>query len=184
MTVQAGAARLMLDEEPGRALAPLRAVEETGRQALAEMSRLLGILRGEDDILARAPQPGLADLDALLAQAHAAGLPVELTVEGEPAVLPPGIGLAAYRIVQEALTNARRHAGPAHAHVTVSYGREALELEVADDGRGGFAGTGAGHGLVGMRERAGIYDGELEAGPRPGGGFTVRARLPLEAMQS
>jgi signal transduction histidine kinase len=183
MTVQAGAARLVLEEEPGRALAPLRAVEETGRQALAEMSRMLGILRGDDEP-ALVPQPGLADLNALLSQAHAAGLPVELTVEGEPAALPPGVELAAYRIVQEALTNARRHAGPAHAHVTVSYGRDALELEVADDGRGAFAGKGAGHGLVGMRERAGLYDGEVQAGPRPGGGFSVRARLPLEAVQS
>ena len=183
MTVQAGAARLVVEEEPERAVAPLRAVEETGRQALAEMSRLLGILQGEDEP-ALVSQPGLADLDALLVQAHAAGLPVELTVEGEPTALPPGVDLAAYRIVQEALTNARRHAGPARAHVTVSYTPEALELEVADDGCGGFAETGAGHGLVGMRERAGLYDGDLEAGPRPGGGFTVRARLPLEAVQS
>jgi signal transduction histidine kinase len=184
MTVQAGAARLVLEEEPRRALAPLRAVEETGRQALAEMSRLLGILRGEEDQPALVPQSSLADLDALLAQARASGLPVELTVEGEPAALPPGVDMAAYRIVQEALTNARRHAGPAHAHVTISYGRDALELEVADDGRGGPSGQGSGHGLVGMRERAGLYDGELEAGPRPGGGYSVRARLPLEALRS
>ena len=183
MTVQAGAARLVLDEEPERAVAPLRAVEETGRQALAEMSRLLGILRGEDEPTL-VSQPGLADLDTLLAQAQTAGLPVELTVEGEPATLPPGVDLAAYRIVQEALTNARRHAGPAHAQVTVCYERDALELEVTDDGRGGFAGKGVGHGLIGMRERAGLYDGEIEAGPRPGGGFTVRARLPLEALRS
>jgi signal transduction histidine kinase len=179
MTVQAGAARVLLDEAPGRARESLRAVEETGRQALAEMRRLLGILRHEGGP-SLAPQPGLADLEALVEQARAGGLPVELAVEGAREPLPPGVDLAAYRIVQEALTNARRHAGPARARVTVRYGGGALGLEVADDGSRASGGAGDGHGLVGMRERVALYGGELQAGPRPGGGFAVRARLPTE----
>ena len=181
MTVQAGAARMLLAEEPERARAPLRAVEETGRQALAEMRRLLGILREEGEP-SLAPQPGLGSLEGLLAQARATGLPVELTVEGERARLPPGVDLAAYRIVQEALTNARKHAGPAHTQVSLRYHGEMLELEIADDGHGPTGSSGGGgHGLVGMRERATLYGGALEAGPRPTGGFTVSARLPIEA---
>ena len=180
MTVQAGAARLLLTDEPDRAQAPLVAVEETGRQALAEMRRLLGILRGEDGRGDLAPEPGLARLDELLAHARTAGLPVELAVDGEPRTLAIGVDLAAYRIVQEALTNARKHAGPARAWVTLRYGREALELEIADDGRAGASNAGGGHGLVGMRERVTVYGGELEAGPRAEGGYALRARLPVE----
>ena len=178
MTVQAGAARLLLDEEPERARAPLLAVEETGRQALAEMRRLLGILRTEEGEPALAPQPGLADLERLLEQARGAGLPVELSLEGQRRPLAPGVDLAGYRIVQEALTNAIKHAGPARAHVAVRYAPEALELEITNDGRTGANGGEGGHGLVGMRERAALYGGELEAGRRDGGGFIVRARLP------
>lgn len=181
MTVQAGAARLLLSDDPERAREPVLSVEETGRHALAELRRLLGILRADEREAALAPQPGLARLDDLLGQAHRAGLPVELAVAGEPRLLPPGVELTAYRIVQEALTNARRHAGPARAHVLLRYGIEALDLEVTDDGRAApTRGDGGGHGLVGMRERVALYDGIFEAGPRPGGGFVVRARLPLE----
>jgi signal transduction histidine kinase len=181
MTVQAGAARLLLAEEPGRAREPLLAVEETGRQALAEMRRLLGILRrAEDAVLA--PQPGLARLGELLAQARAAGLPVELRVEGEPRTLSAGVDLAAYRIVQEALTNVRKHAGPARAELAVRYEEDTLELEIANDG--GIAANGdGGHGLVGMRERVSLYGGELATGPRAEGGYVVRARLPLGRRQ-
>jgi signal transduction histidine kinase len=179
MTVQAGAARLQLDDELGRARPPLLAVEETGRQALGELRRLLGILRRDDGEVALRPQPGLGDLEGLVAQANGAGLPVELSIQGTPAPLPPGVELTAYRIVQEGLTNTRKHAGPARAWVAVRYGRDELELEIIDDGRVGANGR-AGHGLLGMRERAELYGGELEAGERPDGGFAVRARLPLE----
>jgi signal transduction histidine kinase len=181
MTVQAGAARLLLSEDQGRAREPVLSVEETGRQALAELRRLLGMLRADEREASLAPQPGLARLDDLLGQARAAGLPVELAVAGEPRVLPPGVELTAYRIVQEALTNAHRHAGPARAHVLLRYRIEALDLEVTDDGGAApTRGDEAGHGLVGMRERVALYDGTFEAGPRPEGGYAVRARLPLE----
>jgi signal transduction histidine kinase len=181
MTVQAGAARLLLAEEPERARSPLLSVEETGRQALADMRRLLGILREEEVGAALAPQPGLARLDALLEQARQAGLPVEITIEGERRALSAGIDLTAYRIVQEALTNARKHARPAHAHVTIRYTRDALDLEISNDGQPARNGQGPGHGLVGMRERVALYGGQLDATPRPEGGYTVRAHLPVEA---
>jgi signal transduction histidine kinase len=179
MTVQAGAARLLLDEDPERAREPLLAVEETGRQTLAEMRRLLGILR-RDMVPGLNPQPGLADLDALLERCERAGLPVKLAVEGKREPLAPGMDLAAYRVVQEALTNAIKHAGPARAEVTVRYDEHALALDIADDGQAHPAGAGHGHGLVGMRERVTLYGGEFHAGPRSGGGYAVHARLPLE----
>ena len=180
MTVQAGAARLLLGEDPGRAREPVVAVEETGRNALAELRRLLGAIRPEESEAVTAPQPGLARLDELLDRTRHAGLPVDLVVAGEPRVLPPGVDLAAYRIVQEALTNTRRHAGPAHAHVLVHYGIETLELEVTDDGRTPpRPSDGDGHGLVGMRERAVLYGGTLDAGPRPEGGYAVRVHLTV-----
>ncbi|MGH3114094.1 MAG: sensor histidine kinase [Gaiellaceae bacterium] len=181
MTVQAGAARLLLPEDPARAREPLLSVEETGREALAEMRRLFGIVRGEEVNAALAPQPGLARLDVLVEQARKAGLPVALTLEGERHVLPPGVDLTAYRIVQEALTNALKHARPARAQVTIRYGREALDIEITNDGRRARTGEATGHGLVGMRERVALYSGELEAGPRERGGYAVRARLPVEA---
>jgi signal transduction histidine kinase len=183
MTVQAGAARLLLDEEPERAAGPLLAVEETGRQALTDLRRLFEIMQEEASTTTSGPQTGLADLDGLLAHTRRAGLPVELAVEGHPRALTPGVDLAAYRIVQEALTNARKHAGPARAHVAVRYGPEALDLEITDDGRASTKGRNGGHGLVGMRERAALYGGELAAGPRTEGGFIVRARLPIEAAE-
>ena len=183
MTVQAGAARLLLEEDPERARAPLLAVEETGRQALGELRRLLGILRADEPATALRPQPGLADLEDLLAQARGAGLPAELVVEGTPATLPAGVDLAAYRIVQEGLTNTRKHAGPARAQVAVRYASDALELRDQRRRTRGRHDGGGGHGLVGMRERVALYGGQLEAGPRPEGGFSVRARLPLEAAR-
>jgi len=186
MTVQAGAARVLLDEDPRRALEPVSSVEETGRLALAELRRLLGILQpepGEGEV-SLVPQPGLARIGDLLTGARRAGLPVELVIAGEQRVLPPGIDLTAYRIVQEALTNAHKHGGPTRAHVFLRYGIEALELEVTTDG--GIApngGDGSGHGLVGMRERVALYDGTFEAGPRAQGGYAVRALLPVEVSE-
>jgi len=180
MTVQAGAARLLLDGDPHRAAEPLRAVEETGRQALAEMRRLLGVLRddaGEPELV---PQPGLKDLPTLATTIREAGLEVTMTVEGQQRPLPAGVELAAYRILQEALTNTLKHAGAARAQVTVRYAPDSVTLEVRDDGHTPPA-DGRGHGLLGMRERAVLYGGELEAGPLPGGGFSVRARLPVES---
>jgi signal transduction histidine kinase len=181
MTVQAGAARLLLAQDPERAREPILAVEETGREALAETRRLLGILRSDMSEAELEPQPGMASLETLVARTRLAGLPVELTVEGEGVKLAPGLDLAAYRIVQEALTNALKYAGPAHAWVTVRYLRDALELEISNDGRSPERQNGSGgHGLVGMRERVSLYGGSVEAGPHPVRGFVVRARLPLE----
>jgi signal transduction histidine kinase len=182
MTVQAGAARLLLAAEPDRALEPILTVEQTGRQALGELRRLLGIL-GTGNGSALAPQPGLAQIVTLADQTRKAGLPVELTVVGESDPLPPGINLAAYRIVQEALTNVRKHAGPTQAHITVRHEREALELEITNEGSYAQIGQPSGHGLVGMRERVALYRGQLEAGPLTTGGFAVRVRLPLEEEQ-
>jgi signal transduction histidine kinase len=186
MVVQAEAAEAMLDSAPDRARRPLAAVQETGRGALGELRRMLGVLREvADEGPALAPQPGLSGLDELVRQVREAGLPVSVRVEGEPRPLPPGIDLSAYRIVQEGLTNALKHAGPASAEVVVRYGPRELELEVRDDGRGrGSGSNGGGHGLLGMRERVALYGGELAAGPRPGGGFALTARLPLEALGS
>lgn len=157
----------------------LDAIESTGAKALAEMRRLLHMLRADDEAVALAPQPSLAQLEPLAAQVRDAGLPVELRIEGNPRELPPGVDVSAYRIVQEALTNALKHAGPAHARVSIRYADDALELEIADTGSGATNGAGAGHGLVGMRERVAVFGGELDSGPRDGGGFAVRARLPL-----
>jgi signal transduction histidine kinase len=142
------------------------------------------MLRTHDEDVALLPQPSLRYLDALAAQVREAGLPVELSVKGEPIELPPGVDLSAYRIVQEALTNALKHAGPTSARVVVRYGKDDLELEIADTGAGAVASDGEGHGLVGMRERVSLYGGRLEAGPRDGGGFAVRARLPLDSDRS
>ena len=184
MVVQAGAGTRVLERDPNRARAALASIESSGRQALAEMRRLLGILRTDRDGLALAPQPGLAHLDALIDDVRGAGLPVELTVVGEPLALPSGIDLSAYRIIQEGLTNAIKHAGAAHAEVVVRYGEREVEIEIVDDGRGiaESAGDGArtGHGLVGMRERVNLYGGRLETGSRESGGYRVHACLPVE----
>jgi signal transduction histidine kinase len=177
MTVQAGAVRRLLAPEQAREREALLTVEETGRQALTEMRRLLGVLRQEGESAALTPQPGLGTIDSLVQQVREAGLPVELTFEGERIALPPGVDLSAYRIVQEALTNALRHAGPARAWVSVRYRADEVEVEVANDGRSKE--NGDGHGLVGMRERVALCGGVLSAGPRPGGGYTISARLPV-----
>ena len=180
MVVQAEAAQEVLKRSPERAVEPLQAVQDTGRQAMVEMSRLVGLLRDQGEEIGLAPQPGLADLNALLDQVRDAGLPVQMHVEGRYRQLPLGVDLSAYRVVQEALTNALKHAGPARAEVTVRYARDALELEVSDDGPGSGNGHVGGHGLVGMRERIKVFGGDLQTGPRPEGGFAVRARLPLD----
>jgi signal transduction histidine kinase len=181
IVVQARGGRRSLADEPEEAREAFDAIEATGAQALAEMRRLLGLLRRDEAQLTLSPQPSLASLRSLAAQVSEAGLPVEVTVEGEQRELPPGVDLSAFRIVQEALTNALKHAGPATARVVVRYGKEALELEIFDTGSGLGSGDGGGHGLVGMRERATLYGGELTAGRRSGGGFGVRVRLPLAA---
>ena len=181
MVVQAGAARSMLRAEDDATRAQLQSIEGIGRQALTEMRHMLEMLR-DDAELGLEPLPGIAQLDGLVAAAREANLPVDVRVEGEPQPLPPGIDLTAYRIVQEALTNAIKHAGPATANVTVRYRPEALELEVCDDGAGTAKanGNGVGHGLVGMRERTALYGGELHVGPRDdGAGYVVRVRLPV-----
>jgi signal transduction histidine kinase len=179
MTVQAGAAEEMLKVDPARALEPVQAVQETGRRALAEMKRLVGMLREGDEEAGLEPQPGVGDLDRLLVHVREAGLPVELRVEGSPRPLPIGVDLSAYRLIQEALTNALKHAGAASALVVLDYRERALAIEVTDDGVGTADGNGHGHGLLGMRERVAIFGGELEAGPSDRG-FAVRALLPLE----
>ena len=181
MVVQAQAGpRLLAD--PEQALGAFRSIETTGREALVELRRLLGVLRGGDERAATAPQPGLASLETLLEQVREAGLRVDLRIEGAPLQLPAGVDLSAFRIVQEALTNALKHAGRAEAEVIVRYGAGAVELEILDNGVGpGLRADGSGHGLVGMRERVALYGGSLEAGSRNGHGFAVRARLPVEA---
>jgi signal transduction histidine kinase len=181
MVLQTRGGRRMLDTDPADTRAALDAIEHAGEQALGEMRRLLGVLRSGEAEQALAPQPSLERLDELAAGLTATGLPVHVSVEGEPIGLPPGIDVCAYRIVQEALTNALKHAGPAHARVTVRYAPSDLELEVLDDGRGNGSGggSGSGHGLAGIRERVAVYGGALEAGRLPEGGYALRARLPL-----
>lgn len=181
MLVQAGAARRILEKDPAKATGALEAIEATGREAMTEMRRLLGVLRDEGTAGSLVPQPSLHDLDDLADQFRRAGLPVALEVRGEARDLPPGLDLTAYRIVQEALTNTLKHAGAAEASVTVAYGDDAVAVEVRDDGRGAASSPveGAGQGLIGMRERVELFDGELRAGPAPGGGYAVRARLPI-----
>ena len=177
MVVQAAAAEEVLARDPERARAPLVAIQDTGAQALTEMRRLLGMLRADESRLARAP--GLAGLNALADEFRHAGLPLEVDVEDGRPPLAPGLDLAAYRIVEEALTNALKHGGGASSRVSIRHTRDAIELEVSDDGNGPPRGDGTGHGLIGMRERAALYDGTVEAGPRAGGGFAVHARLPM-----
>jgi signal transduction histidine kinase len=179
MTVQAGAVRRLLKPEQEREREALKVVEETGRQALTEMRRLLGMMRTEGETAALAPQPGIKTLDRLLEHVREAGMPVELTVQGEPFDLPPGIDLSAYRIVQEALTNALRHGGPARAWVSVRYGDGEVEVDVENDGRSNGEGDPAGLGLVGMRERVAMCGGAFQAGPRDGGGYRISATLPV-----
>jgi signal transduction histidine kinase len=179
MTVQAGAVRRLLLPEQERERLALEAVEATGREALTEMRRLVGLLRKEGAMPEFAPQPSMRAVDVLVGTVREAGLPVELAVEGDPTELPPGVDLSAYRVIQEALTNALKYAGPANAWVTVRWKASELELEIANDGRSEPGGDGGGHGLDGLRERVALVGGSIESGPRDGGGFVVKAHLPL-----
>lgn len=178
MGVQAAAAERVLERDPARAREPLLAIQETARDAVDELRRLLGVLRESEGQEGLSPQPGLTALDSLAEQMRAAGLPVELRVEGRPNGLSPGIELSAYRIVQEALTNALRHAGGAPAEVVVRHLPRELEIEVADRGNGNGGNGEVGHGLIGMRERVALYGGTIATGPEAGGGYRVRASLP------
>jgi signal transduction histidine kinase len=180
MTVQAGAAKAVAAEDPEAALRAMGAVEEAGRQALDELRHLLGVLRPETDLDGLVPQPGLADLPRLVEQIRGAGVEVSLATDGVSAELPARVDLFAYRIVQEALTNVLKHAGPgAHTEVRLGTDRSGIVIEVLDDGNGTDDGMeSAGHGIVGMRERARLLGGTLDARPRPGGGFRVVAHLP------
>jgi len=179
MTVQASGVRRLLRPDQDREREALLVVERTGREALAEMRRMVGVLRRPEEAPALAPQPSLDHLGRLVDQARDAGLPVELHIEGEAIQLPAGIDLTAYRLVQEGLTNVVKHAEATRAAVLVNYGDSYLEVTVTDDGKGVGNGDGGGHGLVGMRERVSVYDGEIDAGPQPGGGYCLRAKLPL-----
>jgi len=181
MTVQASGVRRLLRPEQEREREALLIVEQTGREALAEMRRLVGVLRRPEEAPALAPQPSLQYLDKLVDQVRESGLTVDLKVEGEAAKLPASVDLAAYRLVQEGLTNTLKHAQADRAEVLVRYGNGEVELVVADDGNGKGGGDGSGHGLVGLRERIAVCGGELETGPRTGGGYEVRARLPMNS---
>jgi signal transduction histidine kinase len=181
MVVQAGAERHALPDEQAETREVLGSIELSGRRALVEARRLLGMLRNKDDRRELEPQPSIEHLDRLVDQVRRAGLPVDLHVDGERPPLPAGVDLCAYRIVQEGLTNALKHAGPARAEVVLRFVPRALEVEVRDDGRGvrDRKGNGPGHGLIGMRERVALYGGRLDAGPGERGGFVIRAHLPL-----
>jgi signal transduction histidine kinase len=181
MTVQAGAVRRVLLPEQERERRALESVEATGREALTEMRRLVGLLRDRGEVPDLAPQPSLRALDVLIGTVREAGLLVDLEVQGRERDLPPGVDLSAYRLLQEALTNSLKHAGSARAWVTLRWLDDELELEVADSGRSDGTPTGAGQALAGMRERVALCGGTLETGPRDGGGFVVRCHLPLES---
>ena len=179
MTVQASGVRRLLRPDQDREREALLVVERTGREALAEMRRMVGVLRRPEEAPSLAPQPSLDHVSRLVEQAREAGLPVELRIEGEAIQLPAGIDLTAYRLVQEGLTNVVKHAEATQAEVLVDYGDGYVEVTVRDDGKGVGNGDGGGHGLVGMRERVSVYGGEIDAGPQTGGGYRLRAKLPL-----
>lgn len=185
MVVQAEAGPVAVERNPDRATAAFDSISATGKQALTEMRRLLGVLRADTDGL-RAPQPGASQIPDLVSGVRAAGLDVDLEIRGPTRQLPPALDLSAYRLLQEALTNVLRHAGPARATVRIDYDPDGLRLEVTDDGIGALGveqpDGAAGHGLVAMRERVALVGGSLEVGPRAGGGWTVRAVLPLDPV--
>jgi signal transduction histidine kinase len=182
VVLQARGARKVLPAEQADVRSSLDTIERSASEALTEMRRLLSLLRDDDEALSLAPQPSLARVDVLAQRARDAGLAVELQIDGELGGLPAGVDVSGYRIVQEALTNAIKHAGGGTAQVRIARDADELTIEVVDDGRGPNGGDeGGGHGLVGMRERVALYGGRFEAGPRAGGdGFALRAQLPLE----
>ena len=185
IAVQSGVANHVIDSRPAQARQALATIEATSRSALVELRRLLGVLRqGDDPVASLEPNPGMAELGRLADQIRSAGVEVELKVEGEPGDLPPGVDLSAFRIAQEGLTNVLKHGGGV-ARVLVRYSPGAVAVEIADDGRAGAADVapaeGTGHGLIGMRERVAVFGGELTAGPVPGGGYRMAARLPYAA---
>jgi signal transduction histidine kinase len=184
INVQASTALHLFDADPGRARDALAAIKEVSHETLQELRATVSALRREDDAVPLRPAAGLADLDELAARSTAAGLAVEVVRTGDVRALPPRVELAAYRIVQEAVTNARRHSGGRAAKVRLGYGDQDLAVTVTDDGRGRPVGVPDGHGLVGMRERAVALGGELTTGPGPAGGFRVEARIPLQAKGS
>jgi signal transduction histidine kinase len=183
--VQAGTGRLVGPDHPVEAIKALTAVEETARAAMHEMRQILTVLRADDDgDAAVRPAPGLDDLAALVSQVTEAGIAVDVRVEGEARPIPTSIGLAAYRIIQEALTNVIKHAGRAHVTVLVRYTDHDVTVQICDDGHATTSTAGGGgHGLIGMRERVAVHGGELIAGPAPGGGFRVTARLPVGTVE-
>ncbi|MES9523953.1 sensor histidine kinase [Streptomyces capoamus] len=187
ISVQAGLARFVFDSDPGKARGALGTIADTSGEALEELRRMLQVLREEDpEAPERAPMPTLARLGELVDRVRGGGLPVDLAVTGTARPLPPGVELCAYRVVQEALTNALKHAGPAHARVELRYGPHELTVRVTDDGEGADPArvpTGSGHGLIGMRERAKLYGGTISVGPRSGGGYEVRLALPTSAAE-
>jgi signal transduction histidine kinase len=182
IVAQAGAAQRVFDTDSERSRQALGSIELTGREALTEMRRLLGVLR-TDRQENRAPQPGLDQLPGLVEQMRRAGLPVQLTIGGHRRPLAAGVELSAYRIIQEALTNVLKHAGPTRAWVDLTYHSDFLEVQVRDEGRGNSGDLVAGHGLVGMRQRVVLVGGELVVGPAPTGGFVVTAQLPMGGEQ-
>ena len=180
IVVQSRGGRRVLGPDSDEARSAFDTIEHAGEQALVEMRRLLAVLRaGEADDAVLAPQPSLQRIETLVQSVTAAGLPVDVSHEGEPVELPPGVDLSAYRIVQEALTNTIKHAGPARARVVLRYRPEELQIEIVDDGDGSGPGGGSGHGLDGIRERVGLYGGSIHTGRRAEGGYVVRASLPL-----
>ncbi|HEY3682023.1 MAG TPA: sensor histidine kinase [Streptosporangiaceae bacterium] len=179
INVQASTALHLLDDQPERARPSLSAIKDASKEALGELRSALDVLRDSGERAPRAPTAGLGELDDLLDRARSAGLAVDMSTDGRARPLPPGADLAAFRIVQEALTNVVRHAGAEHVSVTIGYHPGELTVEVTDDGTGSAAAAEPGNGIIGMRERAATLGGELTAGPRPGGGFRVHARLPV-----
>jgi signal transduction histidine kinase len=182
--VQAAAARRVMDRQPAQAAEALSSIEDSSRRAVTELHRLLGFLRRAGDTDDLVPQPGLAQLGDLIAEAGQGELIVDLTIKGEARPLSPTLEVSAYRVIQEALTNTRKHSRATTANIRLHYGLTELEVEVCDDGPerdGEQAGGQVGHGLIGMRERAALHGGHLRAGPRAGGGFAVHASFPLNS---
>ena len=180
MVVQVGAVRHKLPDALAEAGDALRGVEQAGRGALAEMRHLLDAMREDGEDVELGPQPGLDRLDTLLQDVGRAGLPVRLYIDGDPHQLPRGIDISAYRIVQEGLTNALKHAHASHAEVALQYAADQLRIELRDDGQGAVTSNGHGHGLIGIRERVKLYGGEMTAGTNSGGGFALTVWLPLD----